>query len=166
MGSTRSTFDQTTDDSLLGIVRRFLDALKAEPFASETFPHFMEAFKSLVECNMSAEVLRSLALYVTYALHGDRSLSTRTLPIKSSADQTRRRQNTSSIPASGTSTPTATSPQANGVGLLSRPQLALKVLEMFTGLLCGDTATSTIKKFARTVTNKVCTNCTVQPQGT
>jgi len=42
---------------------------EGESFLPDVFPSFLEAFTSLVKCNLSAEVFRSLALFVTYALH-------------------------------------------------------------------------------------------------
>ena len=39
--------------------------------------------------------------------------------------------------------------------VLTKRQLGNKVLEMYTGFLCEKNSSTNIKKFARTVTNKV-----------
>ncbi|KAH8594032.1 hypothetical protein B0O99DRAFT_514458 [Bisporella sp. PMI_857] len=136
------------------IVKRFLDALKAEAFSQDIFPNFMEALKSLVQCNMTAEVFRSLALFVTYAYHKSANPVSRathkgsptTLPSRSKTI------------AHGPVRPTVmTLFDGSGKELnsstLSKRQLGNKVLEMYTELLC-EKKTTNIQKFAKTVTNK------------
>jgi hypothetical protein len=141
-----------------GIVKRFLDALKAESFSPDVFPSFMEALTSLVKCNLTAEVFRSLALFVTYAYHKPNSSAPRTprnqpgglsvrsdLIMSSTAPAAPRRLTVTTA----VDTKEAVSPN------LSKRQLGNKVLEMYSDLLCEKGNTSNIKKFARTVTNKV-----------
>jgi hypothetical protein len=137
---------------LLGIVKRFLDALKGENFLPDVFPSFLEAFTSLVKCNLSAEVFRSLALFVTYALHK---------PAVSAARTPLSRHGT----PSNRSTPTQVVPKRLSTDLdigqnldapLSKQQVGARILEMYTDLLCEKGNTAHLKKFARTVTNKVC----------
>ena len=50
---------------ITGIIKRLLDALKAETISESTLPHFLSSFESLIKCNYNAEVHRSLALFVT-----------------------------------------------------------------------------------------------------
>ncbi|KAG6163316.1 hypothetical protein E4U25_006586 [Claviceps purpurea] len=52
-----------------GIVKRLLDAMKGEAISEDVVTHFMLAFEVLVKSNLSPEVMRSLSLFVTYALH-------------------------------------------------------------------------------------------------
>ena len=139
--------------------------MKAETFSPEVFPEFMIAFKSLVSSNMSSDVLRSLSLFITYSLHKIDHQSARTLRSRKSTLQIRQKAATS--PARLGTTPQAPSsglpqPGTNPSGL-SRTQIGVKVLEMYSELLCEETGTTNIKKFARTVTNKVCQaiNCTL-----
>jgi len=132
-------------------VKRLLDALKAEILSEEVLPHFMNAFENLVKCNSTAEVYRALALFITYAFHTPNTSLPRT-PKPMSA-------------LSRSSTPgllrRATAVQdANGVGgnpsrFLTKKQLGVKILAMYSGLLCEKGNLANIKKFARTVTNKV-----------
>ena len=58
-------------------------------------------------------------------------------------------------------TPLTASPSSLGSGRKISPELpqfqvALKILEMYVDILCEGNDTTNIKKFARTVTNKVC----------
>ncbi|SZF04114.1 unnamed protein product [Blumeria hordei] len=117
------------------VVKRFLDALKAEKFSQDVFPFFMESLKSLVMCNMTAEVFRSLALFVTYAYHKPTNQHTR---------------NGSRRPSIGTLSDTKELKST----FLTRRQCGTKILEMYSSLLCQEDNITAIRKFARTVTNK------------
>jgi hypothetical protein len=135
-------------------VKRFLDALKAETFSEDVFPAFMEALTSLVKCNMTAEVFRSLALFITYAYHQTTNAASRT-PNKFQVGTVPSRSGTI---VSGPRRPTVNTSADGKEGsssTLTKRQLGNKVLEMYTEFLCERGSTSNIKKFARTVTNKV-----------
>lgn len=136
-----------------GIVKRFLDALKAELFPVDVFPSFMEALTSLVKCNMTAEVFRSLALFITYAYHKPTGSASRTPKNPGSTLPTR-----SGTISRGPRRPTiSTVFDANEIAspIMTKRQLGNSVLGMYTELLCEEGTTSNIRKFARTVTNKV-----------
>jgi beige protein homolog 1 len=137
--------------------------MKAETFSPEVFPEFMIAFKSLVRSNMSSDVLRSLSLFITYTLHKSDRQSTRTLRSRKSTLQIRQKATTSPArPGTAAQPPSSGLPQlSTNTSGLSRTQIGVKVLEMYSELLCEETGTTNIKKFARTVTNKVCraVNC-------
>ena len=111
----------------------------------------MEALTSLVKCNMAAEVFRSLALFITYAYHQPTASASRT-------------PKSGTVPGrSGTISSGPKRPALNTLfdgkdvlsSTLTKRELGTKVLEMYTDLLCEKSSTSNIKKFARTVTNKV-----------
>ncbi len=113
----------------------------------------MEALTSLVKCNMTAEVFRSLALFITYAYHKPVSSGARTpknqagtLPIRSGINSNGPRKPTVSTLWDGKDVSSTT---------LTKRQLGNKLLEMYSDLLCEKGNTSNIRKFARTVTNKV-----------
>src|ERR1700679_1910935 len=112
----------------------------------------MEALTSLVKCNMTAEVFRSLALFITYAYHKPMSSGARTplsqagtLPIRSGINSSGPRRPTLSTFLDGKEVLSMT---------LTKRQLGNKVLEMYSNLLCEKDNASNIRKFARTVTNK------------
>ncbi|KAH8816858.1 hypothetical protein F5884DRAFT_237214 [Xylogone sp. PMI_703] len=134
------------------IVKRFLDALKAETFSQEVMPSFLEALTTLVKCNMTAEVLRSLALFITYSFHQPTGSNARTPKL----------QYGTLLNRSNTASPKSARPAVNTFfdgkdeisSTLTKRQLGNKILKMYTGLLCEKGNTANIKKFARTVTNK------------
>ena len=112
----------------------------------------MEAFTSLVKCNMTAEVLRSLSLFVTYAYHKPASSASRTpkgqygtLPGRSGTVSNGHKRPTLAIFDGKDIISTS----------LSKRELGTKILEMYADLLCENSSSSNLKKFARTVTNKV-----------
>jgi beige protein homolog 1 len=114
----------------------------------------MEALTSLVKCNMTAEVFRSLALFITYAYHKPTSSASRTPKIQSGTMPAR-----SDTISNGPRRPTINTlmdGKESGSETLTKRQLGTKVLEMYTGMLCEKGSTTNIRKFARTVTNKVC----------
>lgn len=134
-----------------GIVKRLLDALKAEPMSEDIMPHFLTAFESLVKCNFNAEAHRNSALFITYTFHSTVNSNART-----------------SRASSGTATPngplgsslrlrrsTVDSVHGSGVKILTKKQVGVKILELYTRLLCEKGNYTDIHKFARTVTNKV-----------
>ncbi|KAI9715083.1 MAG: hypothetical protein M1812_006201 [Candelaria pacifica] len=136
------------------IIKRLLDALKGETFSTEVFPDFLNAFKSLIECDMSAETLRSLALFITYALRKSSGSITRPLRVKQSSIHIRQKNEQS--PAR-LSVPKLADIRGNDMGSaagLSQVHIGVEILRIYCELLCDGKGTSNLKKFARTVTNK------------
>jgi len=141
---------------MVGIVRRFIDALKGENFNADVFPEFLEAFITLFKCNMSGDILRSLALFITYALHDGRTFSYRNRARRSATriangDVTRTIDSERSTPRSLS----PSQPEA-GVNDLSRQEIGVQILEAYSDILCDPNSDDPIKRFAKTVTNKVC----------
>lgn len=125
--------------------------MKGEVVSEDTISHFMGAFEVLVASNFSQEVMRSLSLFITYAFHSQPSSLPRTpRPLsaisRSSTPVPRRR---------GTPTDPTSAAVASGLKFLTKKQLGVKVLSMYSRILCEKGNTTHIKKFARTVTNKV-----------
>ncbi|KAI6781909.1 Beige protein-like protein [Emericellopsis cladophorae] len=132
------------------IVKRLLDAVKGELVAEEVTPHFMEAFEVLVKTNLSQEVMRSLALFITYAFHSPSASVPRT-PRPVSA--TSRAGTPLSARRPVVDLLTGNTP-VNGVKYLPKKALGIKILVMYSGILCEKGNLNHVKKFARTVTNK------------
>ncbi|CAG2001797.1 unnamed protein product [Fusarium graminearum] len=132
------------------IVKRLLDAMKGEVVSEDTISHFMGAFEILVTSNFSQEVMRSLSLFITYAFHSQPlpvNRSPRALSINS-------RTGTPLPRRRGTPTDPTAAGIASGLKFLTKKQLGVKVLSMYSRILCEKGNTTHIKKFARTVTNK------------
>lgn len=106
----------------------------------------------MLTSNISAESLRALSLYITYAVHKPKQRAFQ------SVRRARSVQQQSDGPSRRATILTASpSPLRNQEceRELTRPQIAIKVMGMFTDLLCEREDVTNIKKFARIVTNKV-----------
>ncbi|KAH8701772.1 Beige/BEACH domain protein [Talaromyces proteolyticus] len=125
--------------SRMRVNKRLLDALKGEDFTEETLGLFIPAFRSLFESCVSAELLRSLSLFITFALHEEKvpKLNKR----KSLRFDSRVRQSSNSSDRSSKK-------------IMSKSKIGLELLRMYTNYLCVPGDYITIKKFARAVTNK------------
>lgn len=131
-----------------------LDPLKGEIYSQSAFHSFMKAFRSVVICNLSAETLRSLSLFVTYAIQKTRQSSK--IPSRNTSVRTRQQTIRSLQRSSGS--PSTSSLRSKHIDLkidLSRADIGIHILKMYGDLLYGDTNTTNVQKFARTVTNKV-----------
>lgn len=114
----------------------------------------MEALEILVKCNLTTEVFRSLALFITYAYHQPVASNSNSRTPKFQGASTPARPATSSgTPKRPMIVTQFDHPEAKSAFLTKR-QLGSKILEMYTGILCEKGSTSNIKKFARSVTNK------------
>lgn len=139
--------------SILGVVKKWLENLKTETFTEQTFGYFLEAFKIVLGRNVSADSMRSLSLYITYAIHKPSirdTQPTRSKSLKLKTNLSVRRKTHSGL---SPSSKLMSGPQAVE---LTHLQVALKLLETYVDILCQDGDTANIQKFARTVTNKVC----------
>ena len=112
----------------------------------------MEALTSLVKCSMTAEIFRSLALFITYTCHKPLSASRTPKTINSTLPS-----RSGTLTGNGARRPTLnTMLDGRDVStILTKRQIGNRVLEMYSDLLCEKGSTSNIRKFARTVTNKV-----------
>ncbi|KAI8262996.1 Beige protein-like protein 1 [Colletotrichum sp. SAR11_239] len=150
--SVKSKYHQFNSRRLMRmrIVKRLLDAMKAESISEEVLPHFMSALEHLVKCNYTAEVHRSLALFITYAYHS---------PIASLVRTPRPASAITRSPTPGfarRATFDSNSASSNTTSrFLTKKQLGAKILGMYSLLLCEKGNKANISKFARTVTNKV-----------
>ncbi|KAF9891214.1 hypothetical protein FE257_004778 [Aspergillus nanangensis] len=105
--------------------KKLLEALKDEEFTAEALHRFTAAFMSLMEGCLSADLLRSLALFITYAIHKPKEPSTQHSPASGGKQK-----------------------------FVSSTTVATEMLRMYCSLLCNSHDLAPIKKFARAVTNK------------
>ena len=122
------------------LLRKLLDGVQAGNMSQEVLPMFLSSFRSLMTMGVSTEMLRHLALFITYSLHHGltahglrhkKSTRASIKPRRSNADRER--------------------PTSNFV---TRQGLGLEILRLYSEVLCSKSETSTLKKFAKTVTNK------------
>lgn len=124
-----------------GVSKKLLEALKGEQFTPEALGLFSSAYRSLMESYFSADLHRSLALFITYSLHKPKPPAKlqkkRSLPFKASFQQS----------------PTVTGkPEVYS----SSTAVAIEMFRMYCCFLCNPHDLSPLKRFARAVTNKVC----------
>ena len=104
---------------------------------------------------MTGDNLRALAMYITYALERARRED------RDSQNQTHN-GSVGKSPMSPVQTPNPDLParivssEADSHRELQAEEMAIGMLDMFADLLCVPDETSSIMKFAKTVTNKVC----------
>ncbi|KAH8662222.1 WD repeat and FYVE domain-containing protein [Xylariales sp. PMI_506] len=130
------------------IVKRLLDALKGESLPRDVLPFFMTALENLVKCSYNTEVHRCLASFITYAFHTTLGSLPRTPRPPSALSKTR----TQPMPRRPTSE--INLPAYKGLPLLTRKHVGVRILEMYSQLLCEKGNVAIIRKFAKTVTNK------------
>ncbi|KAJ9660695.1 beige protein-like 1 [Neophaeococcomyces mojaviensis] len=123
--------------SRMRALRRLLEALKSENVSRSTMPSYSAALCALLPTAMSAEMLRSIALFITYSVH-KRNITGRL----------RRSVRSRASSGAGSVTPTGDSPN------LSQFEIGVEVLRLYSNMLCTKGDLTMIKKFARTVTNK------------
>lgn len=120
--------------------KKLLEGVQTYGVSTEVLQTFLSSFRSLLSAGLSTEMLRHLALFVTYCLHqGEKANGLR--PRKSTKVDGRFRR--------------TSSPHDHESGkYVRRSALGLEVLRIYTELLCSKRDLSVIKKFAKTVTNK------------
>ena len=116
------------------------------------------ASRSLLTLAPSTESLRSLALFITYAVNAPKEETAH--PLRSSKT-VRLPQHTFSPPQRRFTTTFSSLRPGNGGyddnPAMTRLDIGIRILDMYADLLC-QTDLNNIKKFARTVTNKVIEN--------
>lgn len=128
--------------SRMRVLKRLMEALKSEPVARAIMPMYMATIKTLLPQTLSAETLRSLALFVTF------SVNKRNMGLQL-RKPTRREARQRSSSAGSTHTP-----KDEASSMLSHFEIGMEVLRLYSELLCRKGDDGLIKKFAKTVTNK------------
>ncbi|PGH04916.1 hypothetical protein GX51_03212 [Blastomyces parvus] len=127
--------------SRMRVVKKLLDAIKGESFTAESIKLFVPSLTSLVKSCMSAEILRSLALFITYSIHSVKR-------------QTNLQKNKGARFDARSKQIRLTHFLHSEKTYLSKAQVGIEVLKAYTNLVCKENGTANIGKFARTVTNK------------
>lgn len=116
-----------------------MEALKGEDFTQDGLRLFTKAFRSLMESCLSADLLRSLALFITYALHKPKA------PTKLQKKKSIRLN----------SSPQLSTSSSGKREYVSSSAMAVEMLRMYSSVLCNVHDLLSLTKFARAVTNKV-----------
>ncbi|EXJ92702.1 hypothetical protein A1O3_01254 [Capronia epimyces CBS 606.96] len=128
--------------SRMRVLKRLMEALKSEPVAKAIMPMYMAAFKVLLPQSLSAETLRSLALFVTFSVN-KRNMG---LQVRKPTRREARQRSSSTGSSQGG--------KDESMSTLSHFEIGVEVLRLYSELLCRPGDDSMIKKFAKTVTNK------------
>lgn len=124
--------------SRMRVTKKLLEALKGEDFTPDGLRLLTKAFKSLMESCLSADLLRSLALFITYALHKPKA------PTKLQKKKSIRLNSSPQL---------STSSSGKRV-YVSSSAMAVEMLRMYCSVLCNVHDLLSLTKFARAVTNK------------
>lgn len=136
-------------------MKKFLEAMKADKITRESLNERLKAFEAVLDCGRSADILRSIALFITYVLKDSRSLSARS---GRSSSINSREQSRSGTPLSDI----GNLPQKNVtkdndlITSISGKEVGVGLLELLSKILCEPSSTNDISRFAKTVTNKGC----------
>ncbi|KAL8716445.1 MAG: hypothetical protein Q9220_000352 [cf. Caloplaca sp. 1 TL-2023] len=143
-------YRQFTVFGLHSIIKKWLDALKAESFYPTTFEYLLTAFRSILTVNMTADNLRSLALHITYAT-------------EKVTDEERRSntQGREGVPNEGLSPNADPEHLVRSATLesqarteLSKSRISIRLLRLFADFVCQPSDSTIVTKFTKTVTNK------------
>ncbi|KAL8804345.1 MAG: hypothetical protein Q9182_002627 [Xanthomendoza sp. 2 TL-2023] len=136
--------------SKMRIIKKWLDALKMDCFDLASFDFFLAAFKSMLAINMAADHLRSLAMYITYAVEQDQTgeQKVRTKPSSDLGGRSPVMMLNSLFDRSHASHSHHSNNQ------LSAGQIAVQLLNLLADVVCLPGDNDNINKFTKTVTNK------------
>ncbi|KAI5288803.1 hypothetical protein KEM54_004847 [Ascosphaera aggregata] len=152
--------------SRMRIVKKFIEALKGEPITTETLQLVLKAFKTIVIACVSAENLRVVALYITYAVHRPKPVTVGTPASGSggggsagqgsgSVGQGLRSRKGSRLDIRSRRAGPLLICQAGG-DVLTRTEIGREVLAVYADIVCDDygSGTANIRRFSKAVTNK------------
>ena len=123
------------------VSKKLLETLKGGELIHETLTPCLSSFRSLMESSMSPDLLRSFALSITYTLHLPKPTSTLKrmkslrFAVASARPSSSRSQSENHVPA-----------VAQGI----------EMLRLYAAVVCNKLDQAPLKKFAKSVTNKVC----------
>lgn len=121
--------------------KKFVETLKAGELTQETLDPCLSSFRSLIESNLSPDLLRSLALSITYTLHKPKA------PPSLQKKKSIRFAPASSRPGSSKS--------SDSDNYISAIALGKEMMRLYASILCNPIDPAPLKKFAKAVTNKV-----------
>ncbi|OQD88103.1 hypothetical protein PENANT_c004G00045 [Penicillium antarcticum] len=118
--------------------KKLLETLKSGDLTEESLQPCLSAFRSLMESSPSPDLLRSLALSITYALHKPKTSS-----------NLQRKKSLRFVPPS--SRPASARSESSKVPSIT---LGIEMLRLYASVLCDPREPAPLRKFAKAVTNK------------
>jgi hypothetical protein len=126
---------------ITGVNKKLLETLKGDELTKDTLRPCIASFRALLESNLSPDLLRSLALSITYNLHR---------PKPPSALQ---KKKSIRFAPSSSRPPSSKSDSGKHVSSIT---LGIEMLRLYSSILCNSLDPTPLRKFAKAVTNKVC----------
>ena len=135
------------------VVKKLIEALKAEEFTPEAVPPLMEALKALVDNSSAGSMYRELAMFIAFGLQDDRATAPKSVHSMASVVNIRQRSANwaRTVRGSRPSTPAGSQTPQSGV---TRTELAINMLELLEGILCEDSTGTTLRRFNKAVPNR------------
>ena len=124
------------------VLRRLIEALKSETVTKRLMQLYVDTFRVLLPQAISAELLRSFALFITFAVNK------RNIPIPVRRSTRREMKPRASSNASRSSQNDENNPN------LTYFEIGIEVLRFYSEVLCKSGDDTVIKRFAKNVTNK------------
>ncbi|KAF7716383.1 Concanavalin A-like lectin/glucanases superfamily protein [Penicillium ucsense] len=122
------------------VSKKLLETLKSNELADESIRPCLGSFQAFMESSLSPDLLRSLALSITFNLHRPRTPS---------ALHKKR-----SLRFAGPSSPRPSSSSISPPTKVSGTTLAIEMLRLYASVLCNALDLNPLKRFAKAVTNK------------
>lgn len=136
-------------------MKKFLEAMKADKITRESLNERLKAFETVLDCGRSADILRSIALFITYVLKDPRSHSARSGRSSSVNSREQSRSGTSLSDIGNLPQKKATKDNDLTASISSK-EVGVGLLELLSKILCEPSSSHDISRFAKTVTNKGC----------
>lgn len=149
MSETNCVLSYRHTDSLPGILRKLLDALKVDSITSEVLPEILHALRAISLCRTSHLGHRDIVTFITYALHDEKAFQ----PTMSSAVRSPRngrlRTTRGSAPEPPSREITANHKR------LTQMEIGVSVLKLYAEVLCTGDSNLLLKKFDLQVPTRV-----------
>jgi hypothetical protein len=135
------------------VVKRLVEALKAEDISEESAKLMMESMRVLLGPGSTQVPYRDLAMFVAYGLHDDRAMPA--APARTSSIAVKNRPRVGSVLKSARSSrPTTPGGTSQSRTRLSKYELAILVLRLLADMLNADWSITTIRRFNRALPSR------------
>ena len=134
-----------------------IETLKSEPIEPSVLPNVLKSLRAILEKTSSADMFRSLAMYITYAITTDIHVGPwkRTMPSSHSENGAISKRRNTDVAKRAAQDSLGPENKASESTSLTNFELGAEVLEMLAKVLIEDTSGVHAKRFAKNVTSKV-----------
>lgn len=130
-----------------GVAKKLIDSLDEGLLDEETLPFAFHALQTLTERTISADVYRSIALFIVYSLHRGPVTTNQAIVKESKSEDVKDVEADAFLSDNHKRGPRST---------VQASELGIALLEMFVNMFCrGPIGAVHVNKFAKSVSNKV-----------